>query len=139
LAYTPADARSARLIIELLRAGETVQFRARGQSMWPAIPSGSRIEVVPGSIAKLRVGQVAAFERAGQVVVHRVERVGPDGVHFGGDALGRGDGRIAPEQVLGRVRVLERRPLSVRLPRPGELTLLWRALRRRLSLLRQAG
>ena len=35
----------ARMILELLRSGETVQFRARGRSMWPAIPSGSRIEV----------------------------------------------------------------------------------------------
>jgi len=122
----------ARMIIELIRSGESVRFRARGRSMWPAIPSGSQIEVQPCAAAELEVGQIAAFEREGQVVVHRVESVSTEGVRFAGDTLERGDGVIASERVLGRARVLARRGLHWRLPRPSELRWLWRVLRRRI-------
>jgi len=122
----------ARLIIELLRSGQSVRFRARGSSMWPAIPSGSRIEVQPCAVSELEVGQLAAFEREGQVVVHRVQSVTPEAVHFLGDSLERGDGCIASERVLGRARVLERRRIHWRLPRRGEVRRLWRVLQRRL-------
>lgn len=122
----------ARMIIELLRSGQSVSFRARGSSMWPAIPSGSRIEVQPCGVSELEVGQIAAFERAGRVVVHRVESITPEGVRFAGDGLERGDGIVAPEQVLGRARVLERRAIRWRLPRPSELRWLWRRLQRGL-------
>jgi len=120
------------MIIELLRSGQSVSFRARGSSMWPAIPSGSRIEVQPCGVSELEVGQIAAFERAGRVVVHRVESITPEGVRFAGDGLERGDGIVAPEQVLGRARVLERRAIRWRLPRPSELRWLWRRLQRGL-------
>jgi hypothetical protein len=122
----------ARMIIELLRSGESVRFRARGSSMWPSIPSGSQIEVQPCAVAELEVGQIAAFERAGRVVVHRVESISAEGVRFAGDSLERGDGVIASERVLGRARVLERRGIHWRLPRPNEVRWLWRVLRRRL-------
>ena len=122
----------ARMIIELIRSGQSVQFRARGRSMWPAIPSGSRIEVQPCAASELEVGQLAAFERQGQVVVHRVESISAEGVRFAGDSRERGDGVVAREQVLGRARVLERRGLHWRLPRMREVRWLLRALRRRL-------
>ncbi|HKO93014.1 MAG TPA: S24/S26 family peptidase [Polyangiaceae bacterium] len=121
-----------RMIVELIRAGESVSFRARGSSMWPAIPSGSQIEVEPCTAAELEVGQIAAFERRGRVVVHRVESIGPEGVRFAGDSRERGDGLIAFDHVLGRARVLERRSIRWRLPRRSELRWLWRVLLRRL-------
>ncbi len=123
----------ARLIIELLRSGQRVAFSARGSSMWPAIPSRSRLEIDPCGAAELRVGEVAAFERSGTVVVHRVTRVTATGVHFQGDALKREDGCIPIADVLGRARVLERRPLSVRLPRPADIRRALRALRQLLT------
>jgi hypothetical protein len=128
-----ADDLSARMIVELLRSGETVQFRARGLSMWPAITSKSRILVQPCPPSELRVGQIAAFERNGRVVVHRVERVSHAGVHFAGDTLERGDGYIANENVLGRATILERRPLIWQLPRWAHARLIWNVLRRRLT------
>lgn len=124
---------SARLIIELLRAGQSVRFLARGNSMWPAIPSRSEVEVVPCVQAELEAGQLAAFERAGQVVVHRVLRVGPEGVYFAGDALRRADGCIAAAQLLGRARVVRRRALRWRRPRLVHLRRVVRAGLRRLG------
>jgi len=75
------------MIIELLRSGQSARFIARGGSMWPSVPARSQIEVEPCPAAQLRVGQLAAFERGGQVIVHRVTRVAPEGLHFQGDNL----------------------------------------------------
>ena len=127
-----ADGLSARMIVQLLRSGEAVQFRARGLSMWPAITPKSRILVQPCPPAELRVGQIAAFERDGRVVVHRIERVSRAGIHFSGDTLRRGDGCIANENVLGRATILERRPLRWQLPQWAHARLIWSVLRRRL-------
>jgi len=122
---------AARVIIELVRSGQSVQFRARGSSMWPTIPSRSRVEVSPCPVSELQVGQIAAFERAGQIVVDRVQRISPEGVFFAGDSRDAGDGCIAPAHVLGRARVVERRELHFRLPGRWHLRWLWRTLVRR--------
>jgi hypothetical protein len=128
-----APDRTARVIIELLRSGQTVRFRARGHSMWPTITSRSEIEVRPQAASALRVGQIAAFERQGRVVVHRVRAVAAGHIEFAGDALTRGDGPVEHARVLGKVHVLRRRPLRLQLPRLGHARLFWRALRRRLA------
>ena len=120
----------ARVIIELLRTGQKVRFLARGGSMWPAVPSRSQIEVEPCAAVQLRVGQIAAFEHQGRVIVHRVTGVTPQGLHFRGDNLDQADGIVAPSQVLGRARVLTRRRWRARWPQPGELTRALRALLR---------
>jgi hypothetical protein len=125
--------RTTRVIIELLRSGQTVRFRARGSSMWPSITSRSEIEVRPHEAAELRVGQIAAFERRGRVVVHRVRAVAAEHVEFAGDALARADGPIERARVLGQAYVLRRRPLRLQLPRWKHARLVWRALRRRLA------
>jgi hypothetical protein len=129
----PPD-RTARIIIELLRSGQTVRFRARGHSMWPSITSSSEIEVRPLEATALRVGQIAAFERQGRVVVHRVRAVAAGHIEFAGDALERGDGPVEHARVLGKAHVLRRRPLRLQLPRIAHARLLWRALRRRFAL-----
>jgi hypothetical protein len=120
----------ARVIIELLRSGQSVQFRARGSSMWPSIPSGSRVEVTPCAAAELEIGELAAFERRGEIVVHRVHGKSPEGVFFAGDSRETSDGCIAETDVLGRARVLARRRLRLRIPSFWHLSALWRALLR---------
>jgi hypothetical protein len=123
---------ATRIILELLRSGETVRFQVRGHSMWPTIPSHSRIEVRPSEAAAIQVGQIAAFERQGRVIVHRVRAVTAECIELAGDALKKGDGSVAREHVLGRAHVLRRRPLSVRLPKLRHLRILVRAVSRRL-------
>jgi hypothetical protein len=119
------------VIIELLRSGQPVRFRARGGSMWPAVPGGSLIEVTPGLSRVVRRGELVAFERGGRVVVHRVLRVLPRGLELRGDALERSDGIVSPEHLLGSARIVERRRSSVRVPAPRELGVWLRALLRR--------
>lgn len=123
----------ARLLIELLRSGQSVPFIARGSSMWPSVPSGSRLEVQPCQAAELQVGELAAFEWQGQLVVHRVTRSTPDGVLLQGDNRERSDGHVPAARVLGRARVIERRRLRLRWPRRSELLRAGRSLLRRLA------
>jgi hypothetical protein len=118
------------MIIELLRSGQPARFIARGGSMWPSVPARSQIEVEPCAPAALRVGQLGAFERQGQVVVHRVLRITAEGIQFRGDNLDHPDGIISPSQVLGRARVVARRRWRVRWPERGELSRALRALLR---------
>lgn len=125
---------ATRIILELLRSGEVVRFQARGHSMWPCIPSHSRLEVRPAEASELRVGQIAAFERQGRVIVHRVRAVSEDCIELAGDALAQGDGPIPRERVLGRAHVLKRRPIELRLPKPRHMRILLRALSRRFAL-----
>ncbi|MEY2936226.1 MAG: hypothetical protein RL033_6975 [Pseudomonadota bacterium] len=119
-------------MIELLRSGQSVRFIARGASMWPNIPPGSRLEVRPCPATELKVGELAAFERHSQLVVHRITGLTPVSVRLQGDNSERSDGELRPEQVLGRAMVVERRRLHLRWPRPGELRRAGRALLRRL-------
>jgi hypothetical protein len=130
-----APDRTARVIIELLRSGQTVRFRARGHSMWPSIPSRSEIEVRPHEAAALRVGQIGAFERDGRVVVHRVRAVAAGHIEFAGDALERGDAPVERARVLGKAIVLRRRPLRWQLPRLEHARLICRAFCRRFMAL----
>lgn len=121
------------MMIELLRSGQSVRFIARGSSMWPSIPAGSRLEVQPCSAAQLARGELAAFTRHGQLVVHRVTRVTADGVWLQGDNREISDGQVPAGQVLGRASVLERRRMHLRWPRFGELLRAGRALLRRFA------
>jgi hypothetical protein len=122
------------LLLELLRAGETVRFRALGCSMWPALPSRSLLEVRPSERGTLSAGQLAAFERDGRVVVHRVTGVDREHVELWGDALQRGDGKIPRARVLGRAHVLSRRGLRLRLPELRHVRIVLGALARRWAL-----
>ncbi|HVZ31246.1 MAG TPA: hypothetical protein VG963_02415 [Polyangiaceae bacterium] len=104
----PASDWSCRALIALARSGERVRFRALGRSMGRAIPSRSLVEISPCTGSELAVGQIAAFERGGRVVVHRVAALKPGAVQFASDAQGLGDGWVAFENVLGRAHVVER-------------------------------
>lgn len=121
------------MLIELLRSGQSVRFIARGSSMWPSIPAGSRLQVQPCPATELKVGELAAFARHGQLVVHRVTRVTADGVWLQGDNRAVSDGHVPAEHVLGRASVLARRGLHLRWPRPGELLRAGRSLLRRFA------
>ena len=119
----------ARVIVELARAGKPVSFVARGGSMWPAIRSGSLVELRPCDPRSLEDGDLAGFERDGEVVVHRVVGRGEGTLTFRGDALPHADGAVALERVLGRARVLRARPLRLRWPGAVHLVRIARALR----------
>jgi hypothetical protein len=118
------------MIIDFLRSGQNARFIARGGSMWPSVTAGSQLEVEPCPAAELRVGQLAAYEHQGQVIVHRLVRIAPEGLYLQGDNRDRGDGVVTPGQVLGRAHVITRRRWRARWPQAGELARALRALLR---------
>ncbi|MFH0903225.1 MAG: hypothetical protein V2A73_21560 [Pseudomonadota bacterium] len=74
------------------------------------------VEVIPCAPHELRPGDVAAFERNGLLVLHRVIRSSGSAVRLCGDSNLCSDGEIPWSRVLGRGRVIHRRPLELRLP-----------------------
>jgi hypothetical protein len=94
--------------------------------MTPCIPSGSMIRVNPTEISSLRPGDVILYRIADKMVAHRLigkqQRQGQLVLLTRGDAFRRtAVEHLAPEQVLGRVEMVEwARGLKLRLDRgPG--------------------
>jgi hypothetical protein len=112
---------AARVVVASLRAGQPVRWTVRGASMWPAIPDGSEVEVVPCPAAALRPGDVAAYARGDTVVVHRLVGRGDGALRFRGDSLAREDAPVPPGDVLGRASVLRRAPLRWSRPRRAKV------------------
>jgi hypothetical protein len=112
---------AARVIAASLRAGERVRWTVRGASMWPAIPDGSEVEVMPCAADALRPGDIAAYARGDTVVVHRLLGRRDGALRFRGDSLGREDAPVRPDDVLGRAVVLRRAPLRWSRPRRARL------------------
>ena len=61
--------------IAKLRAGETVSFRPRGDSMSPRIESGDLCTVEPVDVATLRAGDVVLCKVRGAEYLHLVKAV----------------------------------------------------------------
>jgi len=118
------------VVIELARAGQAVSFVARGGSMWPAVRSGAVVELTPCDPHTLAIGELAAYEREGQVVLHRVEgRRGEGSLGFRGDCLPGRDGDVPLDRVLGRARVVRQGRLHLRWPTRSHLVRAVRAVR----------
>jgi hypothetical protein len=94
----------ATLARELIDAGQTISFIARGSSMWPAMPDGARLRLEPSG-GKLRCGDVVCLvSRAGGVLVHRLVHRGETWVQTQGDAVVGPDEQVESRAVLGVVR-----------------------------------
>jgi SAM-dependent methyltransferase len=109
---TAAAARDARIRNQRALAVEALQrsvdMIARGGSMSPFIPSGSRIRVVEGAP---QLGDVVAATVDGELVVHRV--VGCDAAGhllLKGDASAWPDGWVAPAEIIGKIAVVQPAP-----------------------------
>ncbi len=118
---------AARVIVDTLREGRPTRWTVRGSSMWPAIRDGATVLVTPCDPRAVRAGEFVAYARGGVLVVHRVSAVDVGGLRCRGDALSRDDRAVAWHEVLGRAAVLQQRALTVRWPRPRELSALGRA------------
>ena len=132
----------------VLEKGLSFRFRAKGWSMAPFIRDGDIVTLSPLKIASPRVGDIYAFVHPvmHKMVVHRAVAKYEKGLLFKGDnSLGKKDGVIPFELLLGRVIQIERnnhrvclglgveRYLIAWLSRLGFLTpmYLWLASRRR--------
>ena len=64
----------ASLYIEALRAGQSLSFRVVSKSMEPTLRMGDSVYIEPAQAQDIRIGDIAAFETPGGVVIHRIVR-----------------------------------------------------------------
>ena len=105
------------IVRERIDAGEPTWLPVRGRSMRPILPSGSRILVAPA--ARVRFGDLLAYECDGNVVCHRV--IGRRGAYLmtRADHRGAGPEHVRRAQILGVVTALERAGVVADLTRPA--------------------
>ena len=94
---------------QVLQAGATLRFTARGTSMCPFLKDGDVVELAPLGDRPLGWGEVALVRvPGGRLVLHRVYRLrrlnGVRQLLLRGDNRPASDGWINPADVLGRAR-----------------------------------
>lgn len=96
--------------IKRLQAGETVQFRPRGDSMRPRIASGQLVTVEPiTSFFMLSCGDIVLCRVAGHQYLHLVDQLDPvDRRVQIVNARGHVNGWTTVDKVYGRVTKVER-------------------------------
>jgi hypothetical protein len=102
----------AQLMQAVLARGKPFRFRARGWSMSPFIQDGDVITVAPLQSAPPKIGEVVAFIRPGMgnLVVHRVVAWQGTAALIQGDSIqDHSDGLVPQENLLGRVKCIERK------------------------------
>ncbi len=95
--------------IKRLRAGETIQFRPRGNSMQPRIASGQRVTVEPiTSFFVLSRGDIVLCRVAGHQYLHLIDQLDPvDRRVCIVNARGHVNGWTTIDKVYGRVIKVE--------------------------------
>jgi hypothetical protein len=88
--------------IERLRAGETVSFRPRGQSMAPKIESGQLCTVAPVDPRTIAVGDIVLCKVKGSEYLHLVKAI-RDGQFQIGNNRGFINGWVAANAIYGRL------------------------------------
>ena len=109
------------VVIDMLKRGYGVCFRARGRSMNPTIQEGEKIAVEPVAPANVRAGHIVLYRSDRGVIAHRVvkiqrrrgdSRTVPTGEALifllRGDASRTCDEPIESTQILGKVVSVER-------------------------------
>jgi hypothetical protein len=87
--------------IEKLRAGETVSFRPRGNSMSGKIESGQLCTVAPVDPATLRVGDIVLCKVNGREYLHLVKAI--QGQRFQiGNNRGHINGWVSASAIFGK-------------------------------------
>lgn len=99
---------------EILGRGNYLRFRAQGESMRPFIRDGDILEITPVNAKEIRLGDVIFYHVNGRrTIAHRVikkltQSDKPVFVVKGDSNTGEGE-KVYLEQILGKVRVIERK------------------------------
>jgi hypothetical protein len=88
--------------IAKLKAGETVSFRPRGDSMSPKIESGQLCTVEPVDPATLRPGDIVLCKVSGAEYLHLVKAISGARYQIGNNR-GHINGWIGPNAIFGRL------------------------------------
>lgn len=125
---------AAPFVHDALARDGAVWVHESSDSMAPLVRAGDRLHLTRTAFADIRPGQLVAYERGGQLVVHRVLSRGPAGLVTKGDGLSGRDAPVAASDVLGRVTtIVTRDGRTIRLDGSR-----WRALGRLLALASRA-
>lgn len=92
--------------ITRLRAGETVSFRPRGNSMSPKIESGQLCTVAPVDVSTLVVGDIVLCKVKGNEYLHLVKALQPGRFQIGNNR-GFINGWIGANSIYGRLISVE--------------------------------
>jgi len=96
----------ATVYIDKLKKGETVQFRARGNSMKGKIDSGQLCTVVPIKAEEVEVGDIVLCKVNGNQYLHLVKA--RQGQRFQiGNNRGRINGWVGPNGIYGKCTGIE--------------------------------
>ena len=113
--WSISGAALAELLQDVLRKGMPFTFRARGFSMSPFIKDGDDVTIFPLNGVSPGLGNVVAFIHKGNGMpfIHRV--VGKKGNTYllKGDNSTETDGYLSESDILGCVRMVERKGLRV--------------------------
>ena len=118
----------------LLKAGACIQIYPQGYSMYPFIDP-RRDEVVLAGIEEgsaLRRGDVVLYRREnGMLVLHRIYKIGQDGLYLLGDHQTAIEGPVRREQVKGKMTGMVRDGRYMDVGNPGSrmLSVVWLWLR----------
>jgi signal peptidase I len=98
------------LLKDVLEMGASFRFRANGVSMTPFIKQGDLVTLFPYAGSRPRLGDVAAFFFPGteKLAIHRVVGKKENGYLLKGDNATVLDGVIPRENILARVKKVER-------------------------------
>lgn len=109
------------LYIEALRAGQPFSFRVVSNSMVPTLRIGDSVYIEPAKANDIRIGDIAAFETADGLVIHRIVSTEQTGTSI--RLLQMADVNLHPSWVeeraiIGRVTSARRRNREIRLQHP---------------------
>ena len=117
MVHNPAPARSqGEALVPLTRtalaarleSGRPVELTTQGTSMVPFLHAGDQVRIVAVEPGQLRLGDVIAFWRGEEVVVHRFAGWAGGALREKGDNL-RGWNPVPREDLLGRVDLVRTR------------------------------
>jgi hypothetical protein len=126
---------AAPFVHEVLSRDGAVWVHESSDSMAPLVRVGDRLCLVATEFADLRPGQLVAYMRGAQLVVHRILARSADSLITKGDGLAHRDAVVPARDVVGRVTVISTL-------RGGRIELdgtAWPALGRLLALVSRAG
>jgi len=69
---TPQASLIASLFIQAVREGQSLWFRVVSNSMFPVMRVGDEVRIQPAKAYEIRPGEIAAFETANGLVIHRI-------------------------------------------------------------------
>ncbi len=111
----------ASLYVQALREGETLWFQVASGSMAPTLNVGDRVRIEPVKAKDIHTGEIAAFETARGLVIHRIVQREQRGNSVRLLEMGDVDlraGWVEESAVVGRVVVVRRGTRQIDLQHP---------------------